>query len=566
MSARYVWSKHNVSLKTSSSSVNRFIFSAPTGSNDAGKLAGYCGWSVSYVDGSGWDIKGDSSGAAPKPVYVSTPQEIAYNTCAFAPKSTGNFEAIMMGSTSNITNVKWLVGSYTTGKLIIEAVQADFNGVIQADSERKNFTLYKVTGYDTTSSTKIGTVSSSSQSTYPTTSEGGLQNGYVYLYLGSDNIDAISTSSSSSSSLKPGSSCNIIVSSRANSYGGTISYLYQYSVNGGSWTNISTTSNTSITFIIPNNATSIMFRTRAQDNMGFTSSDYVSSPLYTVTTSSGGGTVDPSGPLEPDRKERKTLWVGVDDVARKVANLMVGVDGKARKVIKGYVGVDGSARIFYGGMSSGLLPSGYTELEYILATARPGSSTSISTSINSAYNSRLIFDIDIDIRPNERNNYAYFAYTYSGSGIWLKVLTEVPYNKTYYFYTQVSDNGQKKSSIQCTLHRSIIDFDLPSLTLGITDITLDQYDSNKYLKTTIDSPTFTDGAELKLFHMHDNGSIPANRCAIKVYDFKHYKGDTLVQRLIPCRSPNNAIGFFDVVGGNFLSVTQSGGYYAGPDA
>ena len=43
----------------------------------------------------------------------------------------------------------------------------------------------------------------------------------------------------------------------------------------------------------------------------------------------------------------KKVYVGVDDVARRVKKMYVGVDGTARKVKKGYVGVGGVARPFF---------------------------------------------------------------------------------------------------------------------------------------------------------------------------------------------------------------------------
>lgn len=43
----------------------------------------------------------------------------------------------------------------------------------------------------------------------------------------------------------------------------------------------------------------------------------------------------------------KGIYIGADNIARKVKGMYVGVDGVARKVVKGYVGVDGVARLFY---------------------------------------------------------------------------------------------------------------------------------------------------------------------------------------------------------------------------
>ena len=43
----------------------------------------------------------------------------------------------------------------------------------------------------------------------------------------------------------------------------------------------------------------------------------------------------------------KTLYVGINNLARKVKKMYVGIDGKARKVKKAYIGVGGKARLFW---------------------------------------------------------------------------------------------------------------------------------------------------------------------------------------------------------------------------
>ena len=43
----------------------------------------------------------------------------------------------------------------------------------------------------------------------------------------------------------------------------------------------------------------------------------------------------------------KGIYIGVDNIARKVKKGYVGVDNKARKIKKGYIGVGGIARPFY---------------------------------------------------------------------------------------------------------------------------------------------------------------------------------------------------------------------------
>ena len=126
--------------------------------------------------------------------------------------------------------------------------------------------------------TLIGNVASASSSTYPTD---GISSSYWYYYQGADNIDPKAITCTTPIA---GSSATIAVTpSTSNVYGGTISYTYQYSTDGGStWTTIATSSNTNYSFIIPTSATTLAVRANASDSYGFTSSTYATSSNYTV--------------------------------------------------------------------------------------------------------------------------------------------------------------------------------------------------------------------------------------------------------------------------------------------
>ena len=87
---------------------------------------------------------------------------------------------------------------------------------------------------------------------------------------------------------------------------GTISYRYERSVDGGqSWQLITTTPNLTQTFKIPDDATKIKFRVRAQDNIGYTSADYVESKEVTI---SAAGSLAISG----EDKDLGTITSGID--------------------------------------------------------------------------------------------------------------------------------------------------------------------------------------------------------------------------------------------------------------
>lgn len=135
--------------------------------------------------------------------------------------------------------------------------------------------FYKHT-YQTTysqGSTSYGYVSGASDSVYPSDNYSG---SYWYVYKGYDCIDPTAVGYSKTTGLKGGDTITINVTKRSNTYGGTISYKYQYSTNGGStWTDIATTTATSKSVTIPKGAKQFKARVLASDDMGFTSTTYV---------------------------------------------------------------------------------------------------------------------------------------------------------------------------------------------------------------------------------------------------------------------------------------------------
>lgn len=101
-----------------------------------------------------------------------------------------------------------------------------------------------------------------------------------YEYKGTDNIDPTNISITGNIAINNSITIKITPSS-SNVYGGTITYEYSVKINDV-WSTITSSTNTSVTYTIPTNATSIQFRVRSSDDMGFTSRDYVFSTLYNL--------------------------------------------------------------------------------------------------------------------------------------------------------------------------------------------------------------------------------------------------------------------------------------------
>lgn len=136
---------------------------------------------------------------------------------------------------------------------------------------------YSVQSTTVKGDSSYGFLSSSSASAYPNNSYSG---SYWYVYQGSDSIDP---TISYPSSIFKNQNVKISVSPASNTYGGTISYKYEYTTDGSTWTTANSgTTATSVDVTIPSTATTFQARVTASDNMGFTSTTAVTGANVTV--------------------------------------------------------------------------------------------------------------------------------------------------------------------------------------------------------------------------------------------------------------------------------------------
>ena len=168
-------------------------------------------------------------------------------------------------------------------------------------------------------STSRGLVSSSSQSSYP---NGGIRGDYWYTYQGSDNIDPTAVGYNKTTP-KGGESITINVSPRSNTYGGTITYKYEVQLSGGAWTNIGSTTSTAKSYVIPKGTTTFRARVVASDNMGFTSTDYVTGNTCSVINNTAPSISGEDSDLGTFRYEYPTISYIITDpdeqnVTRKI--------------------------------------------------------------------------------------------------------------------------------------------------------------------------------------------------------------------------------------------------------
>lgn len=317
MSTRHVWSRqfYTVDEIASTNTLIRGTYSTQLNQNS---IVGYCGTNlVKNRDEKGRITSYDVGGSVQTLYFGKTVDAKTY--CYFVRSHSGEADAgnAYSGNGYWYGNNDYVNGGNYTAAVLYSTQTPPSSGVGEL-----SFNIFTLTpgGYGT-----VTRISSADKNAYPNSTAGANAGNYWYKYLGSDTIDPTGITYPTDQ-LRPGDTVNVAISPRTPTYGGTISYLYQYQINGGSWVNIQTTTAASIDFTIPANAETIRFRARAQDNMGFTSSTYVTGASVTV--------------------ELLNLWVGANGKARKSVELYVGVDGKARKVTAAYIGVNGKARRF----------------------------------------------------------------------------------------------------------------------------------------------------------------------------------------------------------------------------
>ena len=164
---------------------------------------------------------------------------------------------------------------------------------------------------------KVSDVSGTSQSSYPSD---GVQGSYWYTYQGSDNIDP--TAVTYPGGPKSGVPITITVTPRANTYGGTISYQYEYSLDGGNvWNQLALTTAASRQYTIPKGTQTFRVRVQARDNMGFTSSDWIYGPQVNVVNNSAPSAPPTiTVPVSPRGGAQTTItWTASSDVDGNLA-------------------------------------------------------------------------------------------------------------------------------------------------------------------------------------------------------------------------------------------------------
>lgn len=173
---------------------------------------------------------------------------------------------------------------------------------------------------------KYGNISNSARSRYPDNSYSG---NYWYVYQGYDSIDPDAITYSAI--LLTNTPISITVTPSANTYGGTISYQYQVKLDEGTWINVKKAIETSISYTIPVGTKSFQARVLASDDMGFTSTDYVTGNVSTVTDNNAPEIISDQPADLGEKNETFSFTYTVNDVDADTVTVKELLDGVQKR-------------------------------------------------------------------------------------------------------------------------------------------------------------------------------------------------------------------------------------------
>lgn len=159
-------------------------------------------------------------------------------------------------------------------------------------SNLRHYTTQRAADYDDPQ----GSVSSASSGAYPTD---GWRSPYWYEYQGSDTVDPAAVSLPAS--IFGGDTVTATVTpSAGKKYGGTVTYTWQYRLDGGAWKSLASGTAATQQLTVPAGTNTVEVQVRANDDLGFTSSTWVSSGAVSVTNNlapTAPGSIDVTAPV-----------------------------------------------------------------------------------------------------------------------------------------------------------------------------------------------------------------------------------------------------------------------------
>lgn len=185
-----------------------------------------------------------------------------------------------------------------------------------------------------------------------------------------------------------------------------------------------------------------------------------------------------------------------------------------------------------------ILPSGYTQLEYIQSSG----SQYINTGFKPNQDTKISITVDF---PLSGTTWLYGGRTSAGSNS-LGFLSEGGSNYRFDYASSINKLTVKPTG------KFTIDSDKNKCYI------------NGELAVTADYTTFTSPVNMYIFNNNNNGSLSSGSSA-KLYSCSIYDNGVLIRNFIPCKNASGVIGLYDNVGGKFYANAGTGTFTVGPE-
>lgn len=248
-----------------------------------------------------------------------------------------------------------------------------------------------------------------------------------------------------------------------------------------------------------------------------------------------------------------SIYTGVNGTAKKATAIYAGVNSTARKIVRAYAGVNGVAQLVY---SSGILPSGYQQVEYIEGTGTQFIDSRLTLSVNN-----YAIEIDFWLQSKIYSGSDGFIFgCYGGSDARLNYVIKL-------------NSGGNKQKLQAGLGQGLTMFSGTADTSNRHTYKVDMknlkvyYDNASISKTSSGSYSRGTNASAKIGIMcggNSTGGWYSDCTKGKLYNCKIWQNDELIRDYYPCyRKTDNEPGLYDIITDTFLPNAGTGTFGVG---
>ena len=199
------------------------------------------------------------------------------------------------------------------------------------------------------------------------------------------------------------------------------------------------------------------------------------------------------------------------------------------------------------GGKKGLLPSGYTQVEYIENTSTAYIDTGVVATFTNMTGCECKFIKNSKGGHSNGTVYISGAATAANNGFLLRWQDSI--GGAYGRLTTRSGHIKNGDTVYVSLKNGILTYKVNSVDFTIT--------------LPIVNDGFVSGSIVLFDTRRGDSAYQAATLGAKMIYAKYYYGDILVRNFIPCINPNNKVGMYDTVEGTFYSSPNGVAFVAG---